>query len=90
MVVHCWAGISRSTAAAYTALCTINPDAPEELIAMRLREASPTAYPNRLIIRLADAALGRKGRMVRAVESIGRGVPAGEAVPFSLPADHSD
>ena len=88
MVVHCWAGISRSTAAAYTALCAINPHASEELIARRLREASPTAFPNRLIVRLADTALGRNGRMIRAVESIGRGLVASEAVPFSLPADH--
>jgi predicted protein tyrosine phosphatase len=90
MVVHCWAGISRSTAAAYTALCAINPGVNEELIARRLREASPTAYPNRLMIRLADAALRRGGRMVQAVEGIGRGVVAVEAVPFSLRADHSD
>jgi predicted protein tyrosine phosphatase len=89
MVVHCWAGISRSTAAAFTALCAINPDAPEQAIALALREASPTAYPNRLIVRLADEALGRKGRMVRAVEAIGRGVIASEAEPFSLAADHS-
>jgi predicted protein tyrosine phosphatase len=89
MVVHCWAGISRSTAAAFTALCAINPGAPEELIAARLREASPTAYPNRLMVRLADAMLGRDGRMVRAVESIGRGVPANEAAPFSLAAHHA-
>jgi predicted protein tyrosine phosphatase len=87
MVVHCWAGISRSTAAAYSALCAINPDVPEDFIARRLREASPTAYPNRLIIRLADHALGRRGRMVRAIESIGRGVIANEAVPFSMRAD---
>jgi predicted protein tyrosine phosphatase len=90
IVVHCWAGISRSTAAAYTALCAINPEASEALIATRLRQASPTAYPNRLMIRLADTALGRDGRMVRAVEAIGRGVPAGEAEPFSIAADHSD
>jgi predicted protein tyrosine phosphatase len=89
MVVHCWAGISRSTAAAYTALCAINPDASEELVAQRLRKASPTAYPNRLIIQLADAALGRNGRMVRAIEGIGRGLVATEAVPFWLAADHS-
>jgi predicted protein tyrosine phosphatase len=89
MVVHCWAGISRSTAAAYTALCAINPDASEELIAVRLRDASPTAYPNRLIIQLADAALGRNGRMVRAIEGIGRGLVATEAIPFSLAADHA-
>jgi predicted protein tyrosine phosphatase len=90
MVVHCWAGISRSTAAAFAALCAINPGVDEELIAQRLREASPTAYPNRLMIRLADAALGRRGRMVQAIEGIGRGVVAVEAVPFSLRADHSD
>src|SRR5215470_926582 len=58
MVVHCWAGISRSTAAAFAALCAINPGVNEERIARRLRAASPTAYPNRRIIRLADAALG--------------------------------
>ncbi len=89
MVVHCWAGISRSTAAAYTALCSINPDLPEQLIAERLRQASPTAHPNRLLIRLADQALGRGGRMVRAIEAIGRGVVASEAVPFAIAADLS-
>jgi len=89
MVVHCWAGISRSTAAAFTALCAINPDASEEAIALALRKASPTAYPNRLIVRIADEALGRRGRMVRAVEAIGRGAIASEAVPFSLEAEHS-
>jgi predicted protein tyrosine phosphatase len=89
MVVHCWAGISRSTAAAYILLCAINPEASEAAIARRLREASPTAYPNRLMIRLADAALAREGRMVRAIESIGRGVIATEALPFVLPAHHA-
>lgn len=89
MVVHCWAGISRSTAAALISLCALNPEASERLIALRLREASPTAYPNRLMVRLADAALDRKGRMVDAVESMGRGVVAQEARPFSLPADFS-
>ena len=89
MVIHCWAGISRSTAAAFIALCALNPAAPEELIARLLREASPTAYPNRLMIRLGDAALGRAGRMIGAVETMGRGVLTSEALPFSLPADLS-
>ena len=31
-------------------------------------------------------ALGREGRLIGAVEAIGRGVPAHEAAPFSLPA----
>jgi predicted protein tyrosine phosphatase len=85
IVIHCWAGISRSTAAAYITLCALNPDADEALVARLLREASPTAYPNRLMVRLGDAALGRRGRMLEAVESIGRGEVASEAVPFSLP-----
>jgi predicted protein tyrosine phosphatase len=89
MVIHCWAGISRSTAAAFISLCALNPEAPEALIARLMREASPTAYPNRLMIRLGDAALGRGGQMVHAVESIGRGVAANEAIPFSLPTDLS-
>jgi predicted protein tyrosine phosphatase len=89
VVIHCWAGISRSTAAAFIALCALNPAVPERLIAGQLREASPTAFPNRLMIRLGDAALDRAGRMVEAVESIGRGLVASEAHPFSLPADLS-
>ena len=90
MVVHCYAGISRSTAAAFISLCAVNPQAPEAMIARRLREASPTAFPNRLMIRLADRALARDGRMLAAVETIGRGVIANEARPFFLPADLSE
>ena len=89
MVIHCWAGISRSTAAALISLCALNPDTPELLIAKQLRTASPTAYPNRLMIRLADLELGRNGRMMAAVEAIGRGIVTNEARPFSLPADLS-
>ena len=89
MLIHCWAGISRSTAAALISLCALNPETPEQLIARRLRQASPTAHPNRLMIRLADAALGRNGRIIEAVESMGRGMAAHEARPFSLPADFS-
>lgn len=88
-VIHCWAGISRSTAAAFISLCALNPGVPERLIARLLREASPTAFPNRLMIMLGDVALKRDGRMVDAIESIGRGETVGEAHPFSLPADLS-
>jgi predicted protein tyrosine phosphatase len=85
LVIHCWAGISRSTAAAYIALCALNPDVPERLLARRLREASPTASPNRLLVRLADVQLKRGGRMVAAIEQIGPGQIATEAQPFALP-----
>ena len=84
MLIHCWAGISRSTAAAFTALCLYRPQADEEEIAFELREASPSATPNRLIVSLADQVMGRGGRMVRAVERIGRGADAFEGTPFIL------
>jgi len=85
MLIHCWAGISRSTAAAYSILCALNPGADEQAIAQALRTASPTASPNRRIVALADAALGREGRMISAIADIGRGELAMEATPFSLP-----
>jgi predicted protein tyrosine phosphatase len=90
MVVHCWAGISRSTAAAFTALCAINPHTSERTIATRLRRASPTAQPNRLMVEIADHVLGRHGRMLSALLAIGPGDYASEAVPFALPADQSE
>ena len=84
MLIHCWAGISRSTAAAYVALCLLRPEADEEELAQELRAASPSATPNRLIVSLADEALGRSGRMVKAIQSIGRGADAFEGTPFIL------
>ena len=54
MLIHCYAGISRSTAAAFIALCALNPQTPEELIASGLRRSSDTARPNRLFVALAD------------------------------------
>lgn len=89
ILIHCYAGISRSTATAYITACAHNPDADEEEIALALRRASPTASPNRRFVALADAELGRSGRMQRAIEKIGRGPEwweVGEARPFVLPA----
>ena len=86
MLIHCWAGISRSTAAAYVSLCALNPRASELALAQRLRRAAPEATPNRLIVALADRALGREGRMVAAVEAIGRGQMALSGRPFFLPS----
>jgi predicted protein tyrosine phosphatase len=87
LVVHCWAGISRSTAAAYIALCALRPDGDEDVFAQRLRAASPSATPNAKLVALADAALGRDGRMVDAIARIGRGADAFEGTPFVLPLD---
>jgi predicted protein tyrosine phosphatase len=86
LLIHCWAGISRSTAAAFISLCALNPEGTEHSLAHALRRASPTAYPNRLLVALADEILGRDGRMMSAVEEIGRGRIAEEADVYALPA----
>ena len=84
MVVHCWAGISRSTASAFAIACERDPHADELEIALGMRRASPSAYPNRRIVALADDILGRRGRMLEAVEAMGgNGFPV-EGVPFDL------
>ena len=89
ILIHCYAGISRSTATAFITACVHNPKIEELKIALALRELSPTANPNRRFVALADAALGREGRMSAAVEAIGRGaswLDIGEAHPFTLPS----
>ena len=84
LVVHCYAGISRSTASAFASVCALNPHRDEESIALALRRASPTATPNIRIVSLADRLLCRDGRMVAAIETIGRGIMATEGTPFRL------
>lgn len=86
LVVHCWAGISRSTAAAFITLCAHNRAGQEAAIADALRAASPTATPNPLMIAHADRLLGRDGRMIEAIEAIGIGDLAMAGLPFALPA----
>jgi predicted protein tyrosine phosphatase len=84
LVFHCLAGISRSTAAAYVSACALLPDREEDDIAQALRQASALATPNRRLVALADDILNRHGRMVDAIDRIGRGIEAGEGVPFML------
>ena len=84
MVVHCFAGISRSTASAFAAACMLNPHRDEIAIARQIRAASPIAQPNRLIVSLADKALGRDGRMLRALDEMGPGSMSVEGRPFRV------
>jgi predicted protein tyrosine phosphatase len=85
MLVHCWAGVSRSTAAAFVIACQRAPGRSERDIAQALRAAAPYATPNPLLVSLADAALGRGGRMSAAIAEIGRGADAFEGALFELP-----
>ena len=84
LVVHCYAGISRSTASAFAAACLLNPNRDEISIAKQIRAASAIASPNRLIVSLADKALGREGRMVRALDEMGPGSMIVEGRPFRI------
>jgi predicted protein tyrosine phosphatase len=84
MLIHCYAGVSRSTASAYIAVCQLSPHRDEHEVAQALRAASPTATPNLRFVALADERLGRGGRMVAAIEAIGRGRACMEGDPFAL------
>ncbi|CAA9336539.1 MAG: Protein tyrosine phosphatases [uncultured Microvirga sp.] len=84
LVIHCYAGVSRSTAAAFIAACALAPHRPEADIARALRQASPIATPNRRLVAVADDLMGREGRMVEAIDRIGRGCEAPHGEPFTL------
>ena len=84
MIVHCFADISRSTASAYMIALALNPELDELELARDLRWRAPSATPNPKLIEIADAVLGRDGRMVDAIRSIGRGQDAFEGEPFRL------
>ncbi|MGA7384087.1 MAG: tyrosine phosphatase family protein [Methylocella sp.] len=84
LLIHCWAGVSRSPAAAFIAACALRPHRDEAEIAQAVRANSPTATPNARLVVIADAMLGRNGRMIAAVEKIGRGRNCFEGAPFVL------
>jgi predicted protein tyrosine phosphatase len=85
LVVHCWMGVSRSPAAAMIASLAVEPDDDDDALAKRLRESSPFATPNMRLVEIGDEMLGRQGRFVRAVKTIGRGADADGNTPFTLP-----
>ncbi len=84
LLIHCYAGVSRSTAAAFVSLCALQPQRDEAELAQLIRERSPTATPNLKFVQHADKILGRGGKMVSAIEAIGRGAECFEGVPFGI------
>jgi predicted protein tyrosine phosphatase len=87
LLIHCRAGIGRSTAAAFIAACVHKPKVDERTIAFDLRRASPLARPNQILIELADVAMGRNGRMLSAIEETGRNLQwhgVEENLPFEI------
>jgi predicted protein tyrosine phosphatase len=92
MLIHCFAGVSRSTASAYMIALALNPDLDAMMAARLLRLRSSTATPNPKLVAIADDVLGRGGAMVDAIRSIGRGADCFEGAPFVFPVsdDHAD
>lgn len=90
LLIHCYAGVSRSTAAAYAIACALDPGRDEAAVAAALRHVSPSATPNPRLVALADAALGRSGRMVDAIRAIGRGRDCFEGEVFTLDVPAGD
>lgn len=85
LAINCYAGVSRSTASAYIIAAALDPRRDEQELAAQLRALSPTATPNARLIAIADRMLDRNGRMVAAIEAIGRGEDCYEGTPFALP-----
>jgi hypothetical protein len=84
LLVHCVAGISRSTAAALIAMAAHGPGREMES-AHALREVAPHAHPNRRLIQLADEILGSRGRLVSARDAMGAAQPATEGPLVRVP-----
>jgi len=85
-MIHCWAGISRSMASAFTVLCDRLGPGREIEIARAIRRRAPHAAPNTLLVAHADTALNRGGRMVAALNAMGpaRMVEEGVLTDFPL------
>ena len=85
MVIHCWAGISRSMASAYAILCDRIGTGREIQIARAMRRRAPHAQPNRLLVRHADEALERDGKMILALNSMGPPLVMEEGIATAFP-----
>src|ERR1700727_1838865 len=85
LLIHCWAGISRSMASAFTVLCDrLGPDREIE-IAQAIRRRAPHAQPNRLLVSHADEALGRQGKMLAALNAMSPALLLEEGIITAFP-----
>ncbi len=72
LLVHCHAGISRSTAALVLILAQAMPDAPAAQIVQLVHSIREKAWPNLRLIELGDAMLERSGSLVAATHALHR------------------
>ncbi len=69
LLVHCHAGVSRSTAAAALLLAQACPGRPAAEVLAMVAALRPRAWPNLRLIELGDALLHRGGEIVTAVRA---------------------
>jgi predicted protein tyrosine phosphatase len=72
LLVHCHAGISRSSAAMGLLIAQAMPEQPGEAIFAHLLAIRPKIWPNLRIVEMGDGALGRNGDLVAALPAIYR------------------
>jgi predicted protein tyrosine phosphatase len=76
LLIHCHAGISRSTAATALLLAQAQPSLPPDAIFAEIFRLRPRAWPNLRLLEFGDRALGRDGALVAAVAAQYRRVMA--------------
>ena len=84
LLIHCHAGVSRSSAAALIVICLGN-EGREERCARVLREHGRHVSPNRRMVDLADALLGRGGRLIAALRAMEPPTPTLYPQPIAVP-----
>jgi predicted protein tyrosine phosphatase len=68
ILIHCRAGVSRSTALAYAVVCQHGQPGQEAEAFAYVRQIRPQLFPNRLVVKMADRILKRKGRLIAAAK----------------------
>jgi predicted protein tyrosine phosphatase len=74
LLVHCHAGLSRSTAAAALILAQMHPDRPARVALDTVARIQPRAWPNLRMLEFGDVLLGRNGEIVAAAGAVYRRV----------------
>jgi predicted protein tyrosine phosphatase len=72
LLVHCHAGVSRSTAAMILMVAQGRPDVAASVVAQEVFRGRQKAWPNLLMMEMGDRLLGRGGELVEAAKEIYR------------------
>ena len=75
LLIHCQAGVGRSTAICYAVLCDRYGVGNEENALKELLLIQPHSVPNKHVIALADKILERNGKMIETIDIWDRSIP---------------